>query len=185
MPFVIFLGARKGHSGGPVRRRLVHIVTWLYTDECWYMESFELFRKFILTGLVLLVGVGQRLQLLIGTLVCLCSLALHLKLQPFRDPSYNKLQTISLLSLLILYLFSMVYYVDTTEFAQVGPPSTHTGPTRSLHSVPTYATATTVPHCDHCCREVEHASSHRRPALGALCAVCDRWLLRAVPQLRA
>ena len=97
LPLATWMVARTGHHGTPVRRRLAHVLTWLYDDDYWFMESIDLLRKFLLTGVVLIAWPGTKLQLLFGILVCLAGLALHLRWKPFRDPACDVLQAIALL----------------------------------------------------------------------------------------
>jgi hypothetical protein len=70
MPFIIWLVVRSGHTASsPVTRRIFHALTWIYHEDCWYAESVDLLRKFMLTGVVTVTWVGTRRQLLFGTLV--------------------------------------------------------------------------------------------------------------------
>ena len=62
LPFAFWSIARTGHSGSAAHRRLVHTLTWIYNDDCWFMESVDLMRKFFLTGLVPIVWRDQRAQ---------------------------------------------------------------------------------------------------------------------------
>jgi hypothetical protein len=115
LPLSTWLLARAGHRGAPIRRRLVQSLTWLYDDECWFMESVELLRKFLLTGVVFLAWPGSRAQLLFALFVCLAGLALHLRIKPFRDPVCDILQGIALCQLLITYILALYFYVDSED----------------------------------------------------------------------
>ena len=71
LPFAIWSAARTSHEGSAAHRRLVHVLTWVYNDDCWYMESLDLLRKFALSGVVSITWRDERAQLLFGCFVCL------------------------------------------------------------------------------------------------------------------
>ena len=71
LPFAIWSAARTSHEGSAAHRRLVHVLTWVYNDDCWYMESLDLLRKFALSGVVSITWRDERAQLLFGCFACL------------------------------------------------------------------------------------------------------------------
>jgi len=49
LPLVLWLIVRSAHAASqPARRRMVQVLTWVYEDSCWYLESVDLLRKFML-----------------------------------------------------------------------------------------------------------------------------------------
>jgi hypothetical protein len=83
---------------------LLQVLTWIYQDDCWFMESIDLLRKYLLTGVIQIVLPRKQGQLLYGTLVCLLSLAYHLRVRPYSDPECDLLQGILMVQLLITYV---------------------------------------------------------------------------------
>ena len=116
MPLAAVLITRRHlRRGGnqSARRRLVHVLTRSYRDECaWFMEGLDLFRKFLLTGAVYLISPNTRLQLLFGNVVGLLFLLLDQKLQPFRSPSCGAVQTAAHLQLVFTYAVAQLFFVD-------------------------------------------------------------------------
>ena len=56
LPFAAWLVSRRLHFGDASARRLVYVLTRSYTESCWFMESVDLVRKFLLTGVITLVA---------------------------------------------------------------------------------------------------------------------------------
>ena len=62
LPLATWFISRTGHSGTAAHRRLVHVLTWIYEDNCASMESVDLIRKFLLTGVVCIAYRDERAQ---------------------------------------------------------------------------------------------------------------------------
>ena len=113
-PFASWRVSRQLHTGSSSSKRLVKMLTHSYTERCWYMESVDLMRKFILTGMITLVGPQTKVQLWFGQVVSLIFLLLHLRLEPFRDPTCNVVQLAVHVQLVFTYMTSSVSYTHLT-----------------------------------------------------------------------
>ena len=100
VPLAAFAVTQRHHGSSPARRRLVHVLTRSYTPACYYMESIDLLRKFVLTGVIMIFFPQSMVQLWFGAVVSLAALLLHLKLQPFRDKFCGNVQAAVHLQLL-------------------------------------------------------------------------------------
>ena len=115
LPLATLLISRTSHRGSAAHRRLVHVLTWIYDDSCWYMESVDLMRKLLLTGVACVAWRDTRKQLFFGSLVCLLFLAVHLRLKPYRDPSCDTLHGIVMTQLLVTYMIGQLFYFDPED----------------------------------------------------------------------
>ena len=112
LPFAAWLVSRRLHSGNASTRRLVYVLTRSYTESCWFMESVDLVRKFLLTGAITLVAPQSKLQLWFGQVVNLTFLLIHMRLMPFRDPICNFVQFAVHVQLLLTYTSAGLFFVD-------------------------------------------------------------------------
>ena len=78
-----------------------------YREEVYYFESVEFLRKLILVGAVLFLYKGSIMQIAIAFIVSTVFFILHIKLQPFKDESDERLQSITLAASMIT-LFSAI-----------------------------------------------------------------------------
>ena len=81
----------------PDGRARVGMLLASYTPECWYFESVEMLRKFLLTSVVLVVAPNTRVQLWFGLVVSVGFMLLTATLRPYRDPLPALVQTLALL----------------------------------------------------------------------------------------
>ena len=50
--------------------RLVQVLTRNYCEGCWYFESIELVRKFLLCGCLRFIEPGSATQIIVGIIFC-------------------------------------------------------------------------------------------------------------------
>ena len=82
-----------------------------YRAEFWYWESLDVFRKYILTSVVLVVPFQDSLlQVYLGLLVCMIALTLVARHQPYADPLCGKLQLLCLTQLTFTYMSGMLFF---------------------------------------------------------------------------
>ena len=105
--------------GRAATEKRVALLLSSYRDECWYMEVVDLLRKLSLTGGILLVGPGKRLQLWVGSLVNVGFLLVHVTLKPYREATSQLLQTAAHLQLLFCYMTSILFYDDGDEVLEL------------------------------------------------------------------
>jgi len=80
-----------------------------YEPAYWWWEIIEMVRKFMLTGVVLFLAPGSIAQLAMALLIGAYFMAAHVKYQPFEEESEDNLQSISLIStVLVLVLGIMI-----------------------------------------------------------------------------
>ena len=118
VPFAVWLVSRRLHQGSPAARRLVRVLTRTYTERCWFMESIDLLRKFLLTGVVTLVLPQSKVQLWFGTVVSQIAMLLQLRVAPFREPVCNHVQLAVHAQLLFTYLTAGLFFVDDLSSAE-------------------------------------------------------------------
>ena len=118
VPLLTFFASYRFHKGSKARQRLVQILTRSYTDQCWYMESVDLLRKFLLTGVINLFFPQTMNQLWFGATLCLFFLLLHLRWQPFANPICNTVQFAVHVQLVFTYLTAMLFFVEDLNDVQ-------------------------------------------------------------------
>ena len=65
--------------------RRISLLLSSYIDDCYWFESADLLRKFLLTGVVLNVAPGSNVQIWFGLIVSVAATVLTLKWSPYRD----------------------------------------------------------------------------------------------------
>jgi hypothetical protein len=118
LPALAWAAARRLAQGNVARRRLVQVLTRCYRDPCWYMESVDLLRKFLMTGVITLVSPQSKVQLWFGLVVSLTFLMLHMRLEPYRDPLCNTVQLAVHVQLVLTYTTSLLFHVES--FSEIG-----------------------------------------------------------------
>ena len=112
LPAIAYLIVRRLHVSNP---RLVHVLTLNYRKDCWYMESLDLLRKFLVTGVVMVVLSQRREQLWFGAVVTLAFLIHHVYLQPFVDKFCNLVQFAAHVQLLLTYITALVFFDNDND----------------------------------------------------------------------
>ena len=106
-------GAPPAASGKAVRRaERARLVLRSYTAEHWYWESLDIFRKYLLTSVVLVVAHNTLLQVYVGLLVCVVASLLLARHQPYADPICGTLQMLCLTQLTFTYMSGMLFFDD-------------------------------------------------------------------------
>ena len=90
--------------------RRVDILVRSYQAECWWMESVDLLRKFVLTGPILVAWSDSKIQLWLGGIVSVAAVCLHIRLMPYKEASCGQLQLACLLQLVLIYLSTHLFY---------------------------------------------------------------------------
>ncbi len=72
-------------------------------------------RKFLLTGVIIVVAPQTRVQLWFGAIVSLFGLLHHVRVDPFRDPLCNAVQGAAHLQLVFTYLTAILYFVEESS----------------------------------------------------------------------
>ena len=83
-----------------------------YTPSCWFFESVEMLRKFLLTSVVLVVAPNTRVQLWFGLVVSVSFAILTSTLRPYRDPLPALVQTLALLQVVFDYASATLFFTD-------------------------------------------------------------------------
>ena len=112
-----------GGGGSGANRARARLLLRSYTVEFWYWESLDIFRKYLLTSVVLVVPFQDSLlQVYLGLLVCVVSLVLVARHQPYADPLCGRVQTLCLVQLTFTYMSGMLFFdVGDGGIAAFGP----------------------------------------------------------------
>jgi hypothetical protein len=107
------------NSRSAAHRRIVQSVSYVYSDECWFMEGVDLLRKYLLTGVIQIAFPREPGQLLFASLVCVMALGHQLHYTPYRDPECDTLQSLLLLQLVLTYFTAgILFYKPSEEIVQ-------------------------------------------------------------------
>ncbi len=86
-----------------------------YNMDCWWWEVVEMFRKLLLTGVLVMVGSGTSVQVLFGILVSLVYLAFVLKKAPYQDNLDNWLQFFSSFTVVLTLQLAFALKTDSPD----------------------------------------------------------------------
>ena len=100
------------HRESPEGRARVGMLLASYTPTCWFFESVEMLRKFLLTSVVLIVAPNTRIQLWFGLVVSFAFAILTNTLRPYRDPLPAVVQTLALLQVAFDYASANLFFTD-------------------------------------------------------------------------
>ena len=115
LPLLAFLLAQAHHqTKNPQERarcgRRISLLLASYTPDCWWFESADLVRKCLLTGVVLNVSPGSRVQLWLGLLISIAAALVVVRLEPYRDLRCDRLQKASTLQIVFTYAGATLFY---------------------------------------------------------------------------
>ena len=91
--------------------RRISLLLSSYIDECYWFESADLLRKFLLTGVVLNVAPGSNVQIWFGLMVSVAATVLTLKWSPYRDWLCGWVQAAATLQIMFNYMTAIVFYI--------------------------------------------------------------------------
>jgi len=91
----------------------------MYHVKTWWYELLDLARKLTMNGVLLFVGRGSTGQVALGSLVCMFMTCIHLKINPFIDPTPNRLSMCCLLQLTATLFVGLLLKVDITSEDEV------------------------------------------------------------------
>ena len=100
------------HRESPEGRARVGMLLVSYTPSCWFFESVEMLRKFLLTSVVLVVAPNTRVQLWFGLVVSVSFAILTSTLRPYRDPLPALVQMLALLQVVFDYASATLFFTD-------------------------------------------------------------------------
>jgi len=83
-----------------------------YTAEHWYWESLDIFRKYLLTSVVLVIENDTLFQVYFGLVVCICFALLVARHQPYASPLHGRVQMLALTQLAFTYMSGMLFFDD-------------------------------------------------------------------------
>ena len=86
-----------------------------YNMDCWWWEVIEMFRKLLLTGVLVMVGSGTSAQVLFGILVSLVYLVFVLKKAPYQDNLDNWLQFFSSFTVVLTLQLAFALKTDSPD----------------------------------------------------------------------
>lgn len=69
VPLLTFFVSWRFHEGSQTTQRLVQVLTRSYTEQCWYWESIDILRKFLLTGAINVFFAQTKAQIWFGVVV--------------------------------------------------------------------------------------------------------------------
>ena len=72
------------------------LLMYSYHENYWYWESLDIFRKYLLTSVVLVVAHDSLLQVYLGVLICVVALVFVSRHQPYASPFCGRLQLLCL-----------------------------------------------------------------------------------------
>ena len=88
------------------------MLLYSYHENYWYWESLDIFRKYLLTSVVLVVAHDSLLQVYLGVLICNVSLVFVSRHQPYASPFCGQLQLLCLAQLGFTYLSGMLFFAN-------------------------------------------------------------------------
>ena len=83
-----------------------------YHADYWYWECFDVFRKYLLTSVVLAVAPATVLQVYFGLFVSVCATLLLAMTQPYEDQVCGRVQLLALTQLTFTYMTGMIFFDD-------------------------------------------------------------------------
>ena len=86
-----------------------------YEPSRYAFEIFELFRKLLLTSVLIFVAPGTAAQLVVALLVCFISLVINVRLQPFVRQRDDDLQMFAQIQLFLILLSGLLLKVEITS----------------------------------------------------------------------
>jgi hypothetical protein len=88
-----------------------------YRNECYYWEALEMFRKIMLTGLLIFFSPGSIFQLVLGLLVSAAFLVLSVRIQPFTSRFNNRFKVATDVAIMTTFAIAILMngHVDTSN----------------------------------------------------------------------
>jgi len=133
LPALSYYLTRRHHRMHAERRtafgRQISLLIGSYVDSCYWYESADLIRKFLLTGVVLNVWPGSRLQLWFGLMVSVAASIITVRMDPYQDAVCGRLQIAATLQIMFNYISAILFFVprgapqtlDIDTYQVVGP----------------------------------------------------------------
>jgi len=87
----------------------------LYEVECWWFELFEMFRKLVMTSVLVFVTVGGLGQILVGLIVIFAAFVTTFAVKPYVSPNLNRCQIFSLGTQFLVLQYGLVLFLDGTQ----------------------------------------------------------------------
>ena len=83
-----------------------------YHESYWYWESLDIFRKYLLTSVVLVIAHDTLLQVYMGMMTCVGFALLVARHQPYASPMCGRVQMLALTQLTFTYGSGMLFFDD-------------------------------------------------------------------------
>ena len=106
--------------GSPHGRARVGLLLVSYSPTCWYFESVEMFRRLLLTSVVLVVSPNSREQLWFGLVISMSFAVITVNLRPYRDLLPGMVQVAAQLQVVFNYASAGLFYSDHASSADRG-----------------------------------------------------------------
>ena len=110
----LLFDSRRSIAGGKEPTVLSEAISFLHREfepHFFWWELVEMFRRFLLVGILLLASAGSLMQISIGTLASVFFLLSQMQANPYKQSSDNYLATAASLSLLLYFLCCVVFKV--------------------------------------------------------------------------
>lgn len=121
LPAIIFWLTYRYHNSKPAERgalgRHISLLLNSYRDRCWWFETVDMLRKFLLTSVVLIVGPRTTVQIWFGLLMSTIATLVVVKVEPYVDVLCGRLQTAATMQIMFNYMMAVVFYtpIGTTN----------------------------------------------------------------------
>lgn len=103
------------HSPNEMERRAIKrigAIFGMYQVQTWYWELMEMFRKFLMVGVLVFIFPGEPAQLGVGMLIVFFFLVLQLRLQPCATKDLNNMQAVSQISLMLTLFVGLMLVIE-------------------------------------------------------------------------
>lgn len=101
--FWLFTNREELRKEGSATRQAFDPLVGAYRLECWYWEAIEMFRKIILTGLMIFWNPGSVQQLVVGVQLSAFFLILSIKMRPFVTRFNNNFKIVTDLAVMLTF----------------------------------------------------------------------------------
>ena len=99
-------------DGATSQVKRAKLLLYSYREGYWYWESLDIFRKYLLTSVVLVIEHDTLFQVYFGLVVCVCFALLVARHQPYASPLHGRVQMLALAQLAFTYMSGMLFFDD-------------------------------------------------------------------------
>ena len=116
---LVLMTLQRGAGGNVHHGSMFESFTGDYKSSAYYFESFELFKKLILTGLIIFVGQGSVGQVFCAGFVSYCFLIFHFIVQPYEHLKSNLLKAVAEMQLFLVFYITLVLRINSKTGGQI------------------------------------------------------------------